>query len=196
MAVVFNRVGFLLKLSLKTILKEFLIMKIETPYLATDCVIKIDDGIVVIKRGNAPYEGQYALPGGFVEIGESVEEACRREMKEETGLAFASTHDGVMHACGHDAHMAMALGAATVLTRIKNDLNGTIKFVFQPAEEGPGGAKPMIDAGVMDNPKVDYSIGCHVWPEIAEGTGIRTSNAGNQRKHYVSTAESIEPRVK
>jgi amidohydrolase len=79
-----------------------------------------------------------------------------------------------MHACGHDAHMAMALGAATVLTRIRNELNGTIKFVFQPAEEGPGGAKPMIDAGVMENPKVDYAIGCHVWPDIAEGTvGVR-----------------------
>jgi amidohydrolase len=95
-------------------------------------------------------------------------------LKEETGLAFASTHEGVMHACGHDAHMAMALGAATVLTRIRNELNGTIKFVFQPAEEGPGGAKPMIDAGVMENPKVDYAIGCHVWPDIAEGTvGVR-----------------------
>jgi amidohydrolase len=95
-------------------------------------------------------------------------------LKEETGFAFASIHEGVMHACGHDAHMAMALGSATVLARIKSDLNGTIKFVFQPAEEGPGGAKPMIDAGVMENPKVDYSIGCHVWPEIAEGTiGVR-----------------------
>lgn len=96
-------------------------------------------------------------------------------LKEETGLAFASTHEGVMHACGHDAHMAMALGAATVLARIKKDLKGTIKFVFQPAEEGPGGAKPMIDAGVMENPKVDYAIGCHLWPEITEGTiGVRT----------------------
>ena len=96
-------------------------------------------------------------------------------LQEETGLEFASTHDGVMHACGHDAHMAMGLGAATVLNRIKTDLSGTIKFVFQPAEEGPGGAKPMIDEGVMENPKVDYAIGCHVWPEIPEGTiGVRS----------------------
>ena len=94
---------------------------------------------------------------------------------EETGLAFASTHEGVMHACGHDAHVAMGLVAATVLNRIKDELNGTIKFLFQPAEEGPGGAKPMIDEGVLDNPKVDYSIGCHVWPEIPEGTiGVRS----------------------
>jgi len=96
-------------------------------------------------------------------------------LKEDTGLAFASEHDGVMHACGHDSHMTMVLGAATVLNKIKNELNGTIKFLFQPAEEGPGGAKPMIDAGVMDNPKVDYSIGCHVWPQLPEGTiGVRS----------------------
>ena len=94
---------------------------------------------------------------------------------EETGLAFASTHEGVMHACGHDAHTAMVLVAATVLNRIKDELNGTIKFLFQPAEEGPGGAKPMIDEGVLENPKVDYAIGCHVWPEIPQGTiGVRS----------------------
>jgi len=96
-------------------------------------------------------------------------------LTEETGLPFASTHEGVMHACGHDAHVAMVLAAATVLNRIKDELNGTIKFLFQPAEEGPGGAKPMIDEGVLENPKVDYSIGCHVWPEITEGTiGVRS----------------------
>ncbi len=96
-------------------------------------------------------------------------------LAEETGLPFASTHTGVMHACGHDAHVAMALVTATVLNRVKDDLNGNIKFLFQPAEEGPGGAKPMIDAGVLENPKVDYTIGCHVWPEIQEGTiGVRS----------------------
>ena len=96
-------------------------------------------------------------------------------IQEETGLEFASTHDGVMHACGHDAHMAMGLAAATVLNKIKDELSGTIKFIFQPAEEGPGGAEPMIKAGVMENPRVDYAIGCHVWPEIPEGTiGVRS----------------------
>jgi len=96
-------------------------------------------------------------------------------LQEETGLEFASTHEGVMHACGHDAHMAMGLGAATVLNRIKDEFSGTVKFIFQPAEEGPGGAKPMIDEGVMENPNVDYAIGCHVWAEIPEGTiGVRS----------------------
>ena len=96
-------------------------------------------------------------------------------LKEDTGLDFASEHEGAMHACGHDAHMTMVLGAATVFNKIKNELTGNIKFLFQPAEEGPGGAKPMIEAGVMENPKVDYAIGCHVWPDIPEGTiGVRS----------------------
>ncbi|MBW2096131.1 MAG: amidohydrolase [Deltaproteobacteria bacterium] len=91
-------------------------------------------------------------------------------ISEQTGLAFASMHEGAMHACGHDGHMAMVLGAVTVLNKMRDKLNGTIKFLFQPAEEGPGGAKPMIEEGVMENPTVDYSIGCHVWPAIEEGT--------------------------
>ncbi|MDA3832248.1 MAG: amidohydrolase, partial [Spirochaetales bacterium] len=88
---------------------------------------------------------------------------------EETGLKFASTHKGAMHACGHDGHMAMVLGAATILSKLEKDLTGQIKFVFQPAEEGPGGAKPMIEQGVMDAPKVDYVLGCHLWPAIPQG---------------------------
>ena len=70
--------------------------------------------------------------------------------------------------------MAMVLGAATVFNTLKDEISGNIKFLFQPAEEGPGGAEPMIKAGVMESPKVDYSIGCHVWPDIPEGTiGVR-----------------------
>ena len=94
---------------------------------------------------------------------------------EDTGLPFASVHKGAMHACGHDAHMSMALGAATVMRRIKDDLRGTIKFVFQPAEEGPGGAKPMIEAGVMENPTVDFAVGCHLWPDTPQGAiGVKS----------------------
>ena len=96
-------------------------------------------------------------------------------LNEETGLGFASTHQGVMHACGHDGHMSMVLATAAILSTIKDEFSGNIKFVFQPAEEGPGGAKPMIDAGVMENPHVDYAIGCHLWPDIPEGTvGVKT----------------------
>ncbi len=96
-------------------------------------------------------------------------------IQEATGLSFASTHPGAMHACGHDGHMAMALGAAVVMQKLKDRFTGNIKFVFQPAEEGPGGAKPMIEAGVMEDPHVDYALGCHVWPTLPQGTiGVRS----------------------
>ena len=101
---------------------------------------------------------------------------------EETGLAFASTHPGAMHACGHDANMSMALGAAAVLTQLKSRFKGNVKFIFQPAEEGPGGAKPMIAAGVMENPTVDYAIGCHLWAERAGGLH-RSQNGGVHGRH-------------
>ena len=73
---------------------------------------------------------------------------------------------GVMHACGHDNHVAILMGTAEVLTAMKARLPGTVKFIFQPAEEGPpiGGAGPMIEAGVLENPKVDAIFGLHVGP--------------------------------
>jgi amidohydrolase len=91
-------------------------------------------------------------------------------IKEETGLAYASTHDNMMHACGHDANMTMVLVTAGILARLKDRLSGNIKFMFQPAEEFPGGAKPMIDAGILENPHVDYSVACHLWPSLPAGT--------------------------
>ena len=88
---------------------------------------------------------------------------------EESRCTFKSTHDGKMHACGHDGHTAGLLGAGMILNELKDELSGTIKLLFQPAEEGPGGAKPMIDEGVLENPKVDAAFGCHVWPSIKAG---------------------------
>lgn len=91
-------------------------------------------------------------------------------IQEETGLPFASVHDGYCHACGHDCHSAMLLGAAKILDTLSGYLAGEIRFVFQPAEESPGGAEPMIRAGVMDNPKVDYCFGQHVAAGLPAGT--------------------------
>ena len=98
-------------------------------------------------------------------------------VKEKVDLPFASKAKGlyqgkevdVMHACGHDNHIAGLMGAAEILSKIKKDLPGTVKFIFQPAEEGAplgekGGAKFMVEEGVMKNPEVDAIFGLHAWP--------------------------------
>jgi carboxypeptidase Ss1 len=85
-------------------------------------------------------------------------------VQEMADVEFRSRVDGVMHACGHDTHVAMLLGAARILAERKDQLYGTVKFLFQPAEEhgGRGGAMPMIEDGVMKNPKVDFVFGLHI----------------------------------
>src|SRR5215471_243372 len=85
-------------------------------------------------------------------------------LEELADVDFKSKVKGVMHACGHDTHVAMLLGAAKILANHKDEINGTVKFLLQPAEEhgGRGGAKPMIEDGVMNNPKVDYVFGLHI----------------------------------
>ncbi|HUF17726.1 MAG TPA: amidohydrolase, partial [Thermoanaerobaculia bacterium] len=103
---------------------------------------------------------------------------------EETGLPFASTKKttyggqevGVMHACGHDAHTAMLMGVAEVLTGMKERLQGSVKFIFQPAEEGEGGAVAMIRDGVLENPKPSAIFGLHVMS--SEHTGKVNYRAG------------------
>ena len=89
---------------------------------------------------------------------------------EKTGLPFASTKEGLMHACGHDIHTTTLLGVAAVLKEMAPQLAGTIKLVFQPAEEGIGGMAAMIADGVMDSPKIDLALGFHNHPEMAAGT--------------------------
>ena len=105
-------------------------------------------------------------------------------VREETNVPFASkavgeyegNKVGVMHACGHDTHMAMLLATAKVLSQVKDRLPGSVKFIFQPAEEGappaetPAGAELMVKEGVLQNPKVDAVFGLHVWANSPAGT--------------------------
>jgi amidohydrolase len=96
-------------------------------------------------------------------------------IQEENPVAYCSQHDGVMHTCGHDGHVAIALGTAYYLAHHRDSFAGTVKIIFQPAEEGPGGAKPMIEAGVLTNPDVDAMVGLHLWNNLPLGTvGVRT----------------------
>lgn len=89
---------------------------------------------------------------------------------EGTGLPFASKNPKVMHACGHDIHMICALGVAEMITRLKENMHGNLKLVFQPCEENiPGGAKQMIEEGILDWPKVDGAFAIHVLPDIPAG---------------------------
>ncbi|MCQ8213437.1 M20 family metallopeptidase [Cetobacterium somerae] len=90
-------------------------------------------------------------------------------INEETECEYKSLVPGVMHACGHDGHVAGLLGAAMILNELKENISGNIKLVFQPAEEGPGGAKPMIDEGILEDPKVDAAYACHLWPNYLAG---------------------------
>ncbi|MUL37469.1 M20 metallopeptidase family protein [Gloeocapsopsis dulcis] len=96
-------------------------------------------------------------------------------IQEENDVPYRSQHDGVMHACGHDGHTAIALGTAYYLSQHRDTFSGTVKIIFQPAEEGPGGAKPMIEAGVLKNPDVDAIVGLHLWNNLPLGTvGVRS----------------------
>jgi amidohydrolase len=91
-------------------------------------------------------------------------------IQEKNNVSYKSSNKGVMHACGHDAHSAIALGTTFVLNEIKNEFEGTVKIMFQPGEEVlPGGASLMIDAGVLQNPKVDKAIALHVFPSMIAG---------------------------
>ena len=94
-------------------------------------------------------------------------------LTEPSGLEFASKKDGVMHACGHDGHVAMLLGAAMILAKHRAELQGTVKFLFQAAEEAAevgGGARPMIEDGVLREPKVDYIFGLHIFTNFPSRT--------------------------
>lgn len=109
---------------------------------------------------------------------------------ENTGCPFASQNPGVMHACGHDSHTSILLGAVHVLCQLKDQIRGSVKFIFQPSEEmtPTGGAPGMIRDGVLENPRVDAIIGLHVWPTLATGTiGLQAGAVSAASDHLRAT---------
>ena len=113
-------------------------------------------------------------------------------LDERSGEPFASEVPGMMHACGHDAHTAMLLGAARVLHADRERLSGTAVLLFQPAEEGPGGALPMIEAGVLDDPAVDAVAMLHVDTRLDTGTiGITPGVVNAAADEFYVTIEGV-----
>ena len=123
-----------------------------------------------------PYQAGIAGTGVVAIIGYSDSPciALRADMDalpvhEQADVPFKSEYVGVMHACGHDCHTAMLLGAAKILKSIEAELNGCVKLIFQPAEEQVSGATKMCQQGVLINPKVEKIFGLHVWPWLDTG---------------------------
>ena len=143
------------------------------------------DGLEVQRSGIAE-TGIVALLHGEA-LGPCV--ALRAEMdclpiEEQSGKPYSSERPGFMHACGHDGHTACVVGAAKVLGRIRDELSGPVKFIFQPAEEGGAGAERMCDAGGLAEPDVDALFALHGWPWLAQGQVSTTKGpmlAGSHR---------------
>ena len=129
-------------------------------------------GVVAILKG--------AKPGPVIGLRADIDalpvtERVELDWKLTTTSNYNGIETGVMHACGHDTHISILMATAEVLSKMKNDLKGTVKFVFQPAEEGPppgeeGGAKLMVKEGVMKNPDIDVMIGLHINAQTPVGT--------------------------
>lgn len=122
--------------------------------------VKATTGVVGLIRGKDPGSRCIALRADMDAL----------PIKEENNVDYCSTVEGVMHACGHDVHTACLLGAAKILNEIKEDIEGTVKLIFQPGEEkNPGGASLMIREGVLEHPKPQGIIGLHVNPSLPVG---------------------------
>ena len=119
-----------------------------------------ETGIVVLLKGKNPEKSCTALRTDFDAL----------PIQEENKAEYCSKNSGVMHACGHDVHTVSLLGVLRILDTIKSEWEGSIKFIYQPAEERlPGGAKQMIAEGVLENPKVQSMFGQHVFPDLQVG---------------------------
>lgn len=125
-----------------------------------------DTGIVALIKGKDPGRKVIALRADMDAL----------PITEENQVDYRSLNQGVMHACGHDVHTSCLLGAAKILKRLEDRLEGTIKLIFQPGEEkAPGGASLMIKDGALENPRPDAILGLHVQPELEVGkVGFRS----------------------
>ena len=120
----------------------------------------VKTGIVAIIEGKNPSKKTILLRADLDAL----------PIEEKNNVAYKSQYNGVMHACGHDAHTASVLGTAIILNQLKNEFEGTVKIMFQPGEEVlPGGSSLMIKEGVLQNPKVDIAIAQHVFPSMEVG---------------------------
>ena len=140
-----------------------------------------DTGIVVLLKGNNPNSKTIALRADFDAL----------PIVEENEIDYCSVNNGVMHACGHDAHTASMLGAINILNTLKKEWEGSIKFIFQPAEEIlPGGAQQMIKEGVLENPNVEKMLGQHVFPDLEVG------KVGFRPGKYMASTDELHVTIK
>lgn len=139
------------------------------------------NGIVAHIKGELPGEKVIALRADMDAL----------PIQEKNKVEYASKNKGVMHACGHDIHMASMLGTVRLLKSLQAEFGGTVKIIFQPSEEKyPGGALPMIKAGALDKPRAGLIVGQHVFPELEAGkVGFRSGN-------YMASTDEVHLTVK
>ena len=143
--------------------------------LGISCQTVAGTGVVGLLEG--------ALPGKTIALRADMDAL---NLLEETRLAFASTHPGVSHSCGHDIHTAVLLGCAAVLSEMRNSIKGNVKFIFQPAEESLSGAQQMLLADVLQHPGVDAIMALHCWPELPAGS------IGLKRGSFMASSDSLD----
>ncbi len=143
-------------------------------------------GVVGLLRGS----GQGTTSGKTVALRADIDAL---PMQDQKSVDYASASPGVAHSCGHDAHTAIQLGAAEILTRDLEKLPGNVKFIFQPSEDTlPGGAGPMIEDGVLENPRVDAIFSLHLYPQFEEGTVVvKLGKASTSSTSFTLTLEGI-----
>lgn len=138
-------------------------------------------GIECIIEGKNPHKKVIALRADMDAL----------PITEQNNIPYKSIHNGIMHACGHDAHTASLLGTLLILNALKNQFEGSIKFIFQPAEELlPGGARQMIEEGILKNPEPEFILGQHVYPDLPVG------KVGFRKGMYMASSDELYLTVK